>query len=138
MTHILDDLVTVPGTGRRVGVEPIVGLLPGAGDLLSAAVGVWLIVEATRFRLPPSVVGRMILNTGLDLVVGLVPVLGDAFDFFFKSNSRNRDLFRRYAADPEADTREHRLVLVGALAILIGLAWLLVAATSWLLSSLVV
>jgi len=137
VTHVLDDLVTVPGTSRRVGLEPIVGLIPGAGDLVSAAVGVWLIVEATRFKLPPSVVGRMILNTGLDFVVGLVPVLGDAFDFVFKSNARNRDLFRRYAADPEADTREHRLVLLGAIAILVGLAWLVVAGIGWLLGSVV-
>jgi Domain of unknown function (DUF4112) len=134
ISHVLDDLVTLPGTGRRVGVEPVIGLVPGAGDVISAAVGVWLIVEATRFKLPKVVVIRMALNTLVDFVVGLVPILGDLFDFAFKSNSRNVALFRRYAADPEASTREHTLVLVGAVVALVGIAWLFLAAIGWLLS----
>lgn len=134
VSRILDDLVTVPGTRHRVGVEPVVGLIPGAGDLVSAIVGVWLIVEATRFRLPPVVIARMVLNTAVDLIVGIVPVLGDLFDFAFKSNTRNVALFRRHASDPGADTREHRLVLAGALLALVGVAWLVIAAVGWLLS----
>ena len=129
VSRILDDLFTVPGTRHRIGVEPIVGLIPGAGDVVSAAIGIWLIVESTRFRLPPSVIGRMVLNTLVDLVVGIVPVLGDLFDFAFKSNTRNLELFRRYASDPGASTREHRMVLVGAIAVLVGIAWLV----AWLL-----
>jgi len=135
VSRILDDLVTVPGTRRRIGVEPVLGLLPGAGDLISAAVGLWLIVEATRFRLPGLVVARMVLNTVVDLVVGIVPVVGDLFDFAFKSNTRNVELFRRYAADPTAGTREHALVLVGAVVVLVGVAWLILAAIGWLLST---
>jgi hypothetical protein len=136
VTRILDDLFTVPGTRQRIGVEPIVGLIPGAGDVMSAAVGIWLIVEATRFRLPPTVIGRMVLNTLVDLVVGLVPILGDLFDFAFKSNSRNLALFRRYASDPGASTREHRLVLIGALAVLVGVAWLVLWAVGRLIAAL--
>lgn len=136
VTRILDDLVTVPGTSRRIGVEPVVGLIPGAGDVVSAAVGIWLIVEATRFRLPPSVIGRMVLNTLVDLVVGIVPFAGDLFDFVFKSNSRNLELFRRYASDPGASTGEHRLVLLGAVAMIVGVAWLLLAALAALLNGL--
>ncbi len=134
VTRILDDLVTVPGTRQRIGVEPIVGLIPGAGDIVSAAVGIWLIVEATRFHLPGSVVARMVLNTLVDLVVGIVPVLGDLFDFGFKSNSRNLELFRRYAADPSASTRGHQLVLLGAVAVIAGVTWLLLSFLGWLLS----
>jgi hypothetical protein len=134
VSRLLDDVVAVPGTRHRFGVEPLVGLIPGAGDFVSAAVGVWLIAEATRFKLPGPVVGRMALNTIVDFVVGLVPVLGDAFDFVFKSNTRNLDLFRRYAADPGASTREHRLVLLGTVAILVGVAWLLLALLGSLLS----
>jgi hypothetical protein len=134
VSHVLDDLVTVPGTQRRVGVEPVLGLIPGAGDVISAAVGVWLIVEATRFKLPAVVVGRMVLNTLIDLIVGVVPILGDLFDFAFKSNTRNVALFRRYAADPTASTREHGLVLLGAVVVIVGVAWLLLAALGALLS----
>jgi hypothetical protein len=134
VSRILDDLVTVPGTRQRIGVEPVIGLIPGAGDILSAAVGVWLIAEAARFRLPGSVIGRMVLNTLVDLVVGIVPVLGDLFDFAFKSNTRNLALFRQYAADPAASTREHRLILLGAIAVIVGVAWLLLELLAWLLS----
>jgi len=136
VTRILDDLATVPGTRHRVGIEPVIGLIPGAGDVISAVIGIWLIVEATRFHLPPSVVGRMVLNTLVDLVVGIVPVIGDLFDFAFKSNSRNLELFRRYAADPGASTGEHRLVLLGAIALVVGVVWLLLAALGQLLSGL--
>jgi hypothetical protein len=102
VARVLDDLVTIPGTGHRVGVEPIVGLIPGVGDLLSAGVGIWLIVEATRFRLPVSVVGRMVLNTLVDLVVGIVPFFGDLFDFAWKANIKNMVLLERHVAE------EHR------------------------------
>jgi hypothetical protein len=135
VSRFLDDLVTVPGTRHRVGIEPIVGLIPGAGDVVSAAVGVWLIAEAARFKLPGSVVGRMVLNTLLDLVVGIVPIVGDVFDFAFKSNSRNLELFRRYAADPGASTREHRVVLLGAVLLVVGVAWLLLALLGAVLST---
>jgi hypothetical protein len=63
-----------------------------------------------------------------------VPVLGDLFDFAFKSNTRNVALFRRHAADPTASTREHKLVLAGAVVVLVGIAWLVFAAIGWLLS----
>ena len=135
VSRLLDELVTVPGTRHRIGVEPVIGLIPGAGDVVSAAIGVWLIVEASRFHLPPSVIGRMVLNTLVDLVVGIVPLLGDLFDFVFKSNTRNLDLFRRYAADPGADTREHRLFLAGAIALIVGVAWLLLAALGRVLNA---
>jgi len=132
--RILDDLVEIPGTKRRIGVEPVIGLLPGAGDLLSAIVGIWLIVEATRFKLPAVVVTRMALNTLVDLVIGIVPILGDLFDFAFKSNARNAALFRRYAADPTSSTREHKLVLIGAILAIVGIGWLVVTLIAWLLS----
>jgi hypothetical protein len=135
VSRVLDDLVTVPGTRHRVGIEPVVGLIPGAGDVVSAAVGVWLIAEAARFKLPGPVVGRMVLNTLLDLVVGIVPILGDLFDFAFKSNTRNLELFRRYAADPGASTREHRVVVLGAVLVVVGVAWLLLALLGAVLST---
>jgi hypothetical protein len=76
----------------------------------------------------------MALNTLVDFVVGLIPFLGDLFDFAFKSNTRNVALFRRYASDPTASTREHTLVLIGAFVVLFGIAWLFLAGVGWLLS----
>ena len=133
---LLDDLIEIPGTGRRIGLGPLVGLVPVAGDLLAAAPGAWLILEAARFRLPASVLARMVVNLVVDLVVGVVPVIGDLFDFGFKSNLRNLELFRRHATEPDASTAEHRRVLGGLLFVVLGvvvaLGWAFVALLRWL------
>jgi uncharacterized protein DUF4112 len=134
MARMLDDLVTIPGTRQRLGVDSVVGLIPGVGDLASAAVGAWIIVEASRFRLPGVVLARMVINTVIDFLIGAIPLLGDLFDVVFKSNSRNLALFRRHATDPGASTTEHRAFLVGLVLVLVGLLWLAVVALGWLLS----
>ena len=134
MARMLDDLVTIPGTRQRLGLDSVVGLIPGLGDLASAAVGAWIIVEASRFRLPGVVLARMVINTVVDFVVGAVPLLGDLFDVVFKSNSRNLALFRRHATDPGASTTEHRAFLAGLVLVLVGVLWLAVVAIGWLLS----
>lgn len=133
---LLDDLIEIPGTGRRFGIGPLVGLIPFFGDVLAAIPGAWLILEAARFRMPTSVLLRMVLNLVVDLVVGMIPIVGDLFDFGFKSNVRNLQLFRRYAADPDASTAEHRRFLGGLLLIVLGLVlfigWALIAVIQWL------
>jgi hypothetical protein len=128
VTTLLDDLVTVPGTGRRFGLDPVIGLIPVVGDVVAAAVGGWIILEAGRFKIPPVVLARMVVNLSVDLAVGLVPLIGDLFDFGIKSNDRNLALFRRYALDPEASTTQHRLFFIGVGLILIGVIWLVVLA----------
>jgi len=125
IARLLDELITIPGTRRRLGLDSIVGLIPGFGDVASAAVGGWVILEAARFRLPRVVLARMVVNTLVDLVIGIVPIAGDLFDVVFKSNSRNLALFRRHATDPGAGTREHRLFFAGLVLVLFGLLWLL-------------
>lgn len=134
VSRALDDLVAVPGTNHRIGLDPIVGLIPVVGDAVSGVVGFWLIAEATRFGLPRVVVARMVLNTVLDLILGAVPLLGDLFDVVSRSNTRNLALFRRHALEPGASTRDDRLILLGLGAIVIGIGWLLVSALGWLLS----
>lgn len=133
---LLDDLVEIPGTGRRIGLGPVVGLVPWFGDLAAAAPGAWLILEAARFRLPRVVLVRMVVNLLVDLVVGAIPLLGDLFDFGFKSNVRNLELFRRHANVPDASTRDHRWFLGGLLLLVLGLmlliGWLLVTTLGWL------
>jgi hypothetical protein len=134
VSRLLDDLVPIPGTSRRIGLDPIVGLVPWVGDLISAAVGFWLIAEAARFRIPSVVRVRMILNTTVDLAVGAIPFIGDLFDAVSKSNSRNLELFRRYATDANASTGEHRAFLAGLALVVVGLVWLAVMVLGWLLS----
>jgi hypothetical protein len=136
MAWLLDNSIPIPGTGRRFGIEPIVGLIPGAGDLLSAGMGVAVLLEASRFRLPKIVLVRMVTNTLLDLVVGAVPFLGDLFDFAYKSNTRNLELFRRYARDPGASTGEHRAFIVGLVLLIVGVLALVLTALGWFLNEL--
>ena len=128
ITHALDELVAVPGTPVKVGLDPVVGLIPVVGDAVAAFVGLWVIGEAARFGIPRIVLGRMIVNLLVDLTIGAIPLLGDLFDIVFRSNSRNLALFRRHALDPDASTRREQSFFVGLFVLLVGLAWLLLMA----------
>lgn len=124
ITTLLDDLIVVPGTRLRFGLDPILGLVPVVGDLVGAVVGFWIVLEAAAFGLPRIVLARMIVNVLLDMGLGALPIVGDAFDFFSKSNARNLALFRRHAMDPEASTVEHALFFLGIALVSLGLLWL--------------
>jgi hypothetical protein len=133
ISRVMDDLFTVPGTGRRFGLDPIIGLIPAIGDVIGAIPGIYLIAEAAHFRLPPVVLARMTFNTMVDMAIGIIPFIGDVFDFFSKSNANNLKLFRRYALEPEGSTREHRLFFAGLALILIGVLWLTLTVLAWLI-----
>ncbi len=96
LAWLLDDSIAIPGTNRRFGMDPLIGLIPGAGDLVGAALSLWVVVEAARLGAPGHLLGRMVANVLLESVVGIVPVAGDLFDFYWKANSRNRDLLSDY------------------------------------------
>ena len=132
-SRLLDDLVTLPG-GARFGLEPILGLIPVLGDVVGGAAGFWLIAEAARFGVPRVVLLRMLVNTLLDLGVGLIPLIGDLFDFAYKSNAKNLALFRRHALEPGASTTGSKAFLAGLLLVFIGVVWLIVLAVGWLVS----
>jgi hypothetical protein len=124
VTRLLDELVGVPGTPIKVGLDPVIGLIPVVGDAVAAGVGAWVIAEAARFGVPRLVLGRMVLNLLLDLGVGAIPIVGDLYDMFFRSNSRNLDLFRRHALDPDASARGERAFFAGLLLVIVGVLWL--------------
>lgn len=134
VSRVLDDAVAVPGTRLRVGLDPLLGLVPILGDAVSGVVGFWLIVEASRFGVPRVVLARMVLNTVVDLILGAVPLLGDLFDIVSRSNARNLALFRRHALEPGASTRGDTAILAGLLLVVVGVIWLAVMAIGWLLS----
>lgn len=96
---LLDDAVTIPGLGIRIGLDSIVGLLPVSGDVAAGICSLYIVVEAVRCGVPRTVVARMLFNVAVDTVVGSVPVVGDLFDVFWKANRRNVDLFERAVAD---------------------------------------
>lgn len=132
VTRLLDELVSVPGTPVKVGLDPVIGLIPVVGDAVAAGVGAWVIAEAAHFGVPRVVLGRMVLNLLLDLGIGAIPLVGDAYDLFFRSNTRNLNLFRRHALDPDASTRGERAFFAGLLLVIVGILWLAFVAVGWL------
>lgn len=136
VTRVLDELVSVPGTSIKVGLDPLIGLIPVAGDAIAALAGSWVILEASRFGIPRVVLGRMAFNLAVDLGIGAIPLLGDVYDMFFRSNSRNLELFRRHALDADASTRGHRAFLIGLVLVVIGVLWLALMALGALLNGL--
>jgi hypothetical protein len=125
VTRVLDELIAVPGTSIRVGLDPIIGLIPVVGDVTAATVGAWVIAEAARFGIPRVVLGRMVVNLLLDLGIGAIPIIGDLYDVAMRSNTRNLELFRQHALDPDASTRGHRAFFAGILLLFVGILWLL-------------
>jgi hypothetical protein len=94
---LLDDVVELPVVGG-VGLDPILGLLPVAGDTVAAGIGLYILLEAFLAGVPNRTLGRMLINVALDWAVGSVPVVGDLFDAWFGAHRRNVDLFRRSLA----------------------------------------
>jgi len=97
IAHLMDSAFRIPGTKLRVGIDSIVGLVPGAGDTLALLPALYIIATGYRMGAPKRVLGRMAVNTGIDTVVGAVPLLGDLFDAGFKSNRRNVALLKDHA-----------------------------------------
>ncbi len=119
---LLDEAIRVPGTNIRFGVDPIVGLIPGLGDGLGGVASAYIILEAARAGAPASVLVRMTMNVGVDTVVGSLPVVGDLFDFAWKSNARNVRLLARHVESPVETRRASTLLVVVLLAAIAGLA----------------
>lgn len=92
----MDTAVEIPVIGVRVGLDPLLGLLPVAGDVLAAVISGWILVEARRMGTPWALIGRMLGNVALDLSVGAVPLVGDLFDVLYRANLRNVALLEQH------------------------------------------
>jgi len=136
IARLLDDLVRIPGTKIGIGLDPIIGLIPGLGDVIGGAMSGYILLVAAQEGAPTSVLMRMLGNIALDSLVGLVPVLGDLFDVGVKSNRRNVDLLERYLNAPTPTKRASRgvvaLILLGVVAIIAGIVSLGVLIVRWL------
>jgi hypothetical protein len=100
LAHWLDDRYRVPGTGFRVGLDGIIGLIPGVGDVATSLLSAYIIYEARRLGVPRSVLVAMLGNLGIDFVVGAVPLVGDVFDIGWKANRRNVRMLLRHLERP--------------------------------------
>ncbi len=105
LSRLMDTAIRIPGIGFRIGLDPIIGLIPGAGDLVSTGFSAYIIYLAARFGLPKEVLTKMIFNISLEAVVGSFPLVGDLFDAYYKSNIRNLALLEQHlqVVEPEIE-----------------------------------
>lgn len=96
LARLLDAAIAIPGTKVRVGLDSLIGLVPGLGDFATAAISLYIVHEANQLGLPRHVLSRMLLNVAVDMGVGAVPVLGDLFDVGWKANLKNVELMERH------------------------------------------
>lgn len=122
IAHVMDNLFQLPGSRFRFGLDPLLGLLPFYGDTIANLISAVALSQSARFGVPKIVIARMALNVFLNAVIGAVPVVGDAFSFWFKSNARNYDLLRRHARRQRESTTGDWIfviVLIAALAVVV-------------------
>ena len=106
LSRLMDTAFRIPGTPFRIGWDPVIGLIPGLGDAIATAISAYILFSATQFGLPPNVLGWMLFNIGLEAVVGTIPLIGDVFDAFYKSNIRNLALLEKHLQVTEPDLGE--------------------------------
>jgi hypothetical protein len=124
LADLLDQRFNIPGTSIRIGLDPIIGLIPGVGDAIANLAGSAILVIAARIGVPKVVLLRMGLNIATNAALGSVPILGDVFSIWFRSNARNAQLLERYAGGGGQSSTKKDWVLVAA--IIIGAVLILV------------
>jgi Domain of unknown function (DUF4112) len=126
LAWLLDDLFRIPGLGWRVGLDALVGLIPGVGDTATTLASLYVLVSAVRYRVPKVTLLRMGLNLGIDYAIGSLPLVGDLFDAWWKSNQMNIELLRQRATVSASEAHEGKIsdwLFVGVIIVLlVGLA----------------
>jgi hypothetical protein len=104
LSHNLDEAFTIPGTERKIGIDPIIGLIPGGGDLIGGALSIYIMHAGIRMGMPRSVIIRMFGNIALEFIIGCIPIIGDLFDAMWKSNQKNVKLIEDSIISEEKNT----------------------------------
>jgi hypothetical protein len=140
LSHLLDNAIGIPGTRFRVGLDPLLGLLPGGGDFLGTALSAYIVIEAARMGLPRAALVKMVSNIMLDTVTGTVPVLGDLVDVTWKANTKNIELLEEHIGVPQPFSQPRKatdwlflaLLLGGLLLVVVAVAAISVIILRWL------
>ena len=104
LSHNLDEAITIPGTERKIGIDPIIGLIPGGGDLIGGVLSIYIMHAGIRMGVPRSVIIQMFGNIALEFIIGCIPIIGDLFDAMWKSNQRNVKLIEDSIISEEKNT----------------------------------
>ncbi len=125
LSDLWDRSIAIPGTGFRVGIESLVGLLPVGGDFIGILLSTYIVLQAIQFKLPASILVRMLFNIILDGTVGSIPILGDLFDTTWKANTKNVNLLEAHLREPIISHQKDKwflnILLAALVIVLIGL-----------------
>lgn len=127
LARLMDKAIVIPGTDVGIGVDPIIGFLPGAGDFLGVLFSCYIVLEAARLGAPARTLGRMVINIAIDGLVGSIPILGDFFDFAWTANIHNIKLLEEHLKFPSQNRSADGWFVFAVLGILLLLAIVLVA-----------
>lgn len=103
VARVMDEAVEIPGTGVRVGLDPVLGVVPGAGDAVAAGISLYIVAEAAYLGVPLSTIVRMLANVAADAALGSIPVVGPVFDTFIRANKWNASYIEEFVADAAGD-----------------------------------
>lgn len=133
----LDQRFTIPGTSIKIGLDPILGLIPGIGDAVANLAGSAILLIAAQYQVPKIVLLRMGLNVALNAIIGAIPVFGDVFSIWFRSNAKNAQLLERYVSDEErTSTFRNWIFVIAVIGGIILLSIGILIATAWLIKQL--
>lgn len=131
LAKILDTTVKIPGTSFYIGLDPLLGLIPGVGDMIANLIGTVILILAARLRVPQIVITRMSVNLLINGTVGAIPILGDLFSIWFRSHARNAELLRRAATQPYEETQQAKLYIAVIIIGTVVLLLIAIAAVLW-------
>ena len=136
LAYYLDDVFRIPGIGWRFGLDGVIGLIPSFGDTITAFASFYILVAGVRYGVPKITLLRMAMNIAIDYFVGSIPVIGDAFDFVWKSNKMNMNLIRDRGTGKNAGKTSDYVFVFGIIAVLILVLVGSVAVSLWIFGSL--
>jgi len=140
LAWLLDSSIRLPRTNFRIGLDGLIGFIPGVGDIFGGVMSSYIIAEAARMGLPKSTLIRMTYNVLVETLIGMIPVAGDLFDIAWKANNRNIKLLQAHVGDPRRTTTKDRVfvfvLIVVLIALIVGIIWLGVTLISWLVHTL--
>ncbi len=124
--QLLDNSIPIPGTGRRIGLDAVIGLIPGVGDMVGGVLSGYIILEAARAQVPTITLVRMLGNVGIDTLVGVIPGLGDVFDAMWKANMKNVVLLQGHLVTSDEAAADRRSAIGASLLAVAVLALIVV------------
>lgn len=137
LAWVLDNSIRIPGTSIRMGLDSLIGLIPGIGDITGGALSSYILVQAVNRGVPSVIIARMSINVLLDTLIGMIPIVGDVFDVAFKANQRNIQLITDYYSSPQEAVKRNTLsiiiISVSIILVLTLVIWLTITLLGWLI-----